>query len=173
MSDINIFDVSVGVYIGGVIALINLLKKAALQPDAATLPSARLIDDMKPLSFQVQSVSNTVSRSLKRLMGIDVEEWEDNETTMEELIVRAEKTLAMLKSINPKTLEGKETAMVGIRGGQLPGKQFILGFAMPSLFFHLQTAYAILRMKGVPLGKADCVEPFEPFQRDLFERIGA
>jgi hypothetical protein len=78
MSDINIYDVSVGVYIGGVTVLINILKKAALQPDAATLPSARLIDDMQPLSFQVQSVSNTVSKLLKRLLGTDVEAWEDN-----------------------------------------------------------------------------------------------
>jgi hypothetical protein len=160
MSDLNIYDVSVGTYIGGLTVLVNILKKAALQPDADTLPSARLIDDMKPLSFQVQSVSNTVSRSLTRLMETKVESWEDNETTMEQLIERAEKTLALLESIDPETLEGKEKTTVELPVGKMTGKQFILGFGMPNLFFHLQMAYAILRMKGVPLGKDDYLGPW-------------
>lgn len=160
MSDIKIYDISVGTYIGGLKVLVNILKKAALQPDADTFPSARLIDDMNPLSFQVQSVSNTVSRSLKRLMETDVESWEDNETTMDQLIERAEKTLALLESIDPKTLEGRENTVVKVAGEEITGKQFILGFGMPNLFFHLQTAYAILRMKGVPLGKDDYLGPW-------------
>jgi hypothetical protein len=79
---------------------------------------------------------------------------------MEQLIARAEKTLALLKSIDPKMLEEKETTIVKLPIGQLTGKQFIFGFGMPNLFFHLQTAYAILRLKGVPLGKVDDLEPW-------------
>ncbi|KAH8674265.1 hypothetical protein BX600DRAFT_457277 [Xylariales sp. PMI_506] len=155
MSEVNIYDISVGTYIGGVTVLVNILKKAALQPDADTLPSASLIEDMLPLSFQVQSVSNTVCGSLKRLLKTDIQMWEDKETTMEQLIERAENTLALLKNIDPKTLEGAEKNICKVAGEELTGRQFILGFAMPNLFFHLQTAYAILRMKGVPLGKDD------------------
>jgi hypothetical protein len=163
MSDINIYDVSVGTYIGGVTALANILKKAALQADADTLPSTSLVSDMKPLNFNVQSVSNVVTQSLQRLMGTNLEAWEDDETTMEHLIARAEKTLAMLKRIDPKALEGKETAVFNFSFGQLTGKQFIFNFGVPSFFFHLQTVYAILRMKGVPLGKADFMDPFNRF----------
>ncbi|KUJ23681.1 uncharacterized protein LY89DRAFT_168 [Mollisia scopiformis] len=161
MSDIDIYDVSVGTYMAGVTSLVNILKKAALQPDADTLPSAKLIDDMQPLSFQVQSVSNTVSKSLKWVIGTEVESWEDNETTMEQLIERVEKTLAMLKSIDPKALEGRESAEIKLSHGTFTGKQFIFSFGMPSFFFHLQTAYAILRMKGVQIGKADYMDSFK------------
>lgn len=159
MSDINIYDISVGVYIAGVTALVSILQKAASEPLADTLPSARLIEDMKPLSFHVQSVSNTVCKSLKKLIG-PVEEWEDNETSMEQLSERAVRTLAMLKAIQPKILEGKETITVAHPYGRMNGKQFILGFGIPSFFFHLQTAYSILRMHGVPLGKADFMDCF-------------
>lgn len=159
MSDMNIYDISVGVYINAVTTLIHILKKAALQPDATDLPSARLISDMQPLSFQVQSVSNNAVKSLKRL-GLDVSMFEDNETTMKQLISRSEKTLSLLESIDPATLEGKETATVSLPGGSLTGKQIILGWPMPNIFFHLQAAYCILRMKGVPLGKQDYLDPW-------------
>lgn len=160
MSEVGIYDISVGTYIAGLTVLVNILKKAALQPDADTLPSASLTEDMLPLSFQVQSVSNTVSISLKRLLKTDIQSWEDNETTMGQLIARAENTLALLKNIDPKSLEGAEKNVCKVAGEELTGRQFILGFAMPNLFFHLQTAYAILRMKGVPLGKDDYLGPW-------------
>ncbi|KAK5997075.1 hypothetical protein PT974_02427 [Cladobotryum mycophilum] len=149
MSSIDIYDISVLVYIKGVTVLIDILKKA-------------LIDDMLPLSFHVQSMSNTATKSLKKLMETDIEGWEDNETTMEQLIARAEKTLALLEGIDPKALEGRETTTVNMPMGQLSGKQFIFGFGfgMPNFFFHLQNTYAILRMKGVPLGKADYLTPW-------------
>ncbi|KAK2603834.1 hypothetical protein QQS21_003958 [Conoideocrella luteorostrata] len=160
MSDINIYDISVGMYIKGVSVLIGILKKAALHPNADTLPSASLIDDMKPLTFQVQSVSNTVTISLKKLLQTDIKRWEDDETTMGQIMARAEKTLALLQEIDPKALEGRETTKIKMPGGLISGKQFVLGFALPNLFFHLQTAYAILRMKGVPLGKDDYLDPW-------------
>jgi uncharacterized protein len=160
MSEITIYDISVGTYMKGLKVLIGILNKAALQPDADQLPSASLIEDMKPLSFQVQSVSNTVSASLKRLLKVEIQAWEDNETTMEQLIERAENTLTLLKNLDPKTLEGAENNVCKVAGGELTGRQFILDYAMPNLFFHLQTAYAILRMKGVPLGKNDYLGPW-------------
>jgi hypothetical protein len=108
----------------------------------------------------VQSVSHTVSRSLERILKTDFQSWEDNETTMEQLIERAENTLALLKNLDPKILEGAEKNICSVRGEDMTGRQFMLGFGMPTLFFHLQTAYAILRMNGVPLGKDDYMEPW-------------
>lgn len=162
MANINIYDVSVKTYIGSITVLINILKKAASHPSAATFPAATLIVDMKPLSFHVQSCSNTVTKSLRRLIGSDIQDWEDNETTMEELILRAEKTLTLLETIDPKTLKGKEGVKhdLPLPYGQMNGKQYIFAFGMPNMFFHLQTTYAILRMQGVPLGKADYIAPY-------------
>lgn len=161
MSEITIYDSSVGLFTRGVTTLVDILKKAQLQPEASTFPTAKLIDDMKPLSFQVESAVKTISRSMKRVADIDVETAECNEMSMEELIAFAEKTLAVLKSIEPKALEGKEATKIELSFGTFTGKQFIFGFGIPSFFFHLQTAYAILRMKGVPLGKADYLDPFK------------
>jgi hypothetical protein len=164
MSEVTIYDSSVGLFIGGLTSLISILKKAQLQPDASTFPSAKLIDDMKPLSFQVESAIKTISRCMARAAAIDVETVECNEMNMEELIAFAEKTLQKLKSIEPKSLEGKEATKIELSLGTFTGKQFIFGFGIPSFFFHWQTAYAILRMKGVPVGKADYMDPFKaPF----------
>lgn len=165
MSDINIYDVSVGVFTKAAAALINLLKKAMEHPDAATFPSATLIEDMKPLSFHVQSVSNTMTKSMKILKATEEKVFEDNETTMEQLLERAENVLAYLKGIKPEALEGIEDVIVQTKS-QRTGKQFILSMGIPSMFFHLQTVYSILRMKGVPLGKDDYMGPWDgPWDR--------
>ena len=160
MSGISIYDITVGTYISGFKVLLHILKKAAAQPDAETLPSASLIDDMRPLSFQVQTASNIVSASLTRLLETNIQSWDDNETTMEQLIERAENTLALLQNMDPKTLDGAEKKTFDTAGQALTGRQLVLGFTLPNFFFHVQTAYSILRMKGVPLGKDDYMGPW-------------
>ena len=156
MSTITIYDTSVGVFIGATKVLAGILKKAMDDPNADSFPSASLIDDMKPLNFHVESVLKTVSRALDKL-GIDFSPAEEKEATMQQLLDRTENALRELESIDPKALDGKEAATVAMPGqsGNVTGKQFVLGLALPNVFFHLQTTYAILRMKGVPLGKAD------------------
>jgi uncharacterized protein len=160
MTDISIYDISAHHYIGALTVLTNILKKAALQPDAVTFPSATLIEDMKPLAFHVQSVTKTVTRSLSRLLESEVQAWEDTETTMDELIKRADECLAMLQGLDAAAFVGKEETFISLPAGKLSGKQFILGFGVPNIYFHLNMVYAILRMKGVPLGKADYLEPW-------------
>ncbi|ETS83082.1 hypothetical protein PFICI_04958 [Pestalotiopsis fici W106-1] len=160
MADVNIYDISAHHYIGALTVLVDILKKAAQQPDASTFPDATLIADMKPLTFHVQSVTKTVSRSLSRLLETEVQAWEDTETTMEELIQRAEACLAMLRGLDPATFVGKEKTVISLPAGEFVGKQFILGFGVPNIYFHLNMVYAILRMKGVPLGKADYLSPW-------------
>lgn len=160
MTDISIYDISAHHYIGALTVLNNILKKAMLQPDAYSFPSATLIEDMKPLAFHVQSVTKTVTRSLSRLLESEVQAWEDTETTMEELVRRAEECLAMLQGLDPAAFAGREKTMISLPGGTLSGKQFLLGFGVPNIYFHLNMVYAILRMKGVPLGKADYLDPW-------------
>lgn len=161
MSDISIYNVSVGVFTRGTIVLIDLLKKATQHSDADSFPSATLIEDMKPLSFHVQSVWNTANRSLKRFGIADTEDWEDeNPVTMAELIERAERLKAFLDAIDPAALAGKDKMEMKVMGEMGTGKLFILSLGMPNFFFHLQTVYSILRMKGVPLGKEDYLGPW-------------
>lgn len=104
---VSMYDISVGVYTSGITSLIAILKKAAESPEAATLPAAKLSEDMKDLTFNVQSACNTVTRSLKRYVPTKVEAaltWEDNEVTIQDLQGRAEKTLELLKGIDAKLL---------------------------------------------------------------------
>ncbi len=162
MDGLTIYDISIGVYKNGLTVLLGILDKAAQHPKAATLASASLIDDMKPLTFQVQSVSNTVTKSLRKLLDDDpeIKDWEDNETTLEQAIERARKTLDLVESIDPERLKGRDVSMVKIKSGDITGRKWILGFTMPNFFFHLQTAYAILRAAGVDLGKDDYAAPW-------------
>lgn len=162
---LSVYDTSILTFIRGTRALLSMLKKASESADAASLPSAKLVDDMKPLTFQIQAASNTAKKAVWRLSGVDTEAWEDNEETLDQLIARCQKTLDLLKSVDPKQLEGKESAMVELALGsagtkELVGKDYVLTYAVPNFFFHFQTAYAILRMKGVPLGKFDYLGPF-------------
>lgn len=161
MSDISIYNVSVGVFTRGTVVLIDLLNKAAQHSDAASFPSATLIEDMKPLSFHVKSVWNTANLSLKRF-GIDgTETWEDEEpVTLAQLIEHAEKLKAFLDGIKPAQLGGKDKMEMKVLGEAGTGKRFILSLGMPNFFFHLQTVYSILRMKGVALGKDDYLTPW-------------
>lgn len=161
---ISIFDVSVNLYTKGVTALVGILQKASTHADAETFPSARLIDDMEPLTFQVAAVSDLVVRSLRKMLGnAELRDFEEPMSTMEDLIERAEQTLTLLKGIDAETCEGRESMQIDLPlpMGPMPGKQLVLGIVLPNFFFHLQTAYAILRMKGVPLGKEDYIAPFK------------
>ncbi|KAJ3492734.1 hypothetical protein NLG97_g5178 [Lecanicillium saksenae] len=161
MSDISIYNVSVGVFTRGTVVLADLLKKAAQHPNADSFPSATLIEDMKPLSFHVQSVWNTANLSLKRFGIENTETWDDeNLATMAELIERAEKLKAFLDGINPAEMQDKDKIEMKVMGEMRTGRHFILSLGMPNFFFHLQTVYSILRMKGVPLGKEDYLGPW-------------
>ncbi|TQV92390.1 hypothetical protein V2A60_007082 [Cordyceps javanica] len=161
MSDISLYNVSVGVFTRGTIVLIDLLNKATQHKDADSFPSATLIEDMKPLNFHVQSVWNTANLSLKRFGINSMEVWEDEgPVTMAELIGRAEKLKGFLDSVQPGEMEGKEKMEMKGMGKMSTGKRFILSLGMPNFFFHLQTVYSILRMKGVPLGKEDYLTPW-------------
>lgn len=165
MAGLSVYDTNIVLLRRGMTTLANILKKAAEHPDAASFPDAKLCEDMLPLTFQVQTASNTAKKSVSRLTGEEAEVWEDNEKTLDELIARCEKTVALLKAVDPKKVEGKETATVELSLGpagtkQLSGKDYVLTYAVPNFFFHLQTAYSILRMKGVPLGKRDYLGTF-------------
>ena len=119
------------------------------------LAASRLAPDMLPLSFQVQSATDRVKFLLARLTAQTPPSWEDNETTLEQLRARIQKALQYLGTFSEADLAGKEGGSVTIRDKQVPALEHALYNAIPQIFFHITTAYAILRHNGVPIGKSD------------------
>lgn len=126
---------------------------------AGVLPASRLIADMFPLSRQVQIATDHAKGAAARLAGVDVPKYEDNEQTIEELQARIAKTLAFLETFRAAQIDGSEereivlTMSIGER--KFKGTDYLLGFALPNFYFHMVTAYAILRQNGVDVGKRD------------------
>ena len=129
--------------------------------DPAELIGSRLAPDMLPFSKQVQIATDHAKGAIARLAGRDVPKFEDTESTVAELKARLAKTMAFIDSVEPVELEGSEDRQVTLRiaGREMSftGRQYLQNFALPNFYFHVTTAYAILRHKGVPLGKADYI----------------
>ena len=119
---------------------------------------------MLPLVRQVQIATDTAKFGAARLAGVESPRFEDVETTFAELFARLDAVAAYLGTFDQKALEGSEDRVVTLSSrsrGELTfnGSGYLLGFALPNLFFHVTTAYAILRHNGVPLGKQDYLGP--------------
>ena len=127
--------------------------------DTSVLVGARLAPDMLPFSKQIQLTSDFAKNSMARLAGIDPPKFEDNETTMEELLARVKKTLEYIDTVPATALEGSETRDIRIplrdRTVEFKGLQFLQHWALPNFFFHFVTAYNLLRHNGVDIGKKD------------------
>ena len=114
---------------------------------------------MAALPFQIQSASDHAKNSVARVAGVDLVSMPDNETTFEELQARIKKTIDFLKTLPEDSMDGKEEKeiVMKFKRGELvfTAKSYILDFVLPNFYFHLTTAYDILRHKGVPLEKWD------------------
>lgn len=125
----------------------------------ATVLNARLALDMLPFSKQIQLVSDTAKGVAARLGGVENPSYADEETTFADLHDRLQKTIDFVKSVDAAGFAGSETREVVLkfpnRMIEFKGLDYLTGFALPNLFFHVTTAYAILRHSGVPLGKSD------------------
>ncbi len=123
------------------------------------LLGCRLYPDMLPLSRQVQLATDHGRNSVARLAGMESLKLENTETTIEQLKARIARSLAFIRAIDPANLAGSEERIVTYpqRGQdvQTPGGQYFLHVAMPNFFFHVTTAYDILRHNGVDIGKRD------------------
>lgn len=114
---------------------------------------------MLPLARQVQIASDAAKGTGARLAGLEVPSYADTETTFDELQARIARTVEFLEGIREEQLDGAEERNVTlkVRGQEISfnGRDFLFGFALPNFFFHVTTAYAILRHNGVELGKMD------------------
>ena len=161
---LSMYDVSVPVFIRALTNLSAILEKGAAHAkaqgmDAAELIQTRLIADMDPLPAQIQCASDAAKGCAARLAGLETPSFPDTEATFPELQERIAKTIGYLKTIRPEQFEGSETRTVELKLRHGPitfdGKNYLLGFALPNFYFHVTTAYDILRHKGVQIGKMD------------------
>jgi hypothetical protein len=156
-------DASIGVFVRAFTALSRILDKAAAHAEAkkidpAAFVQARLFPDMLPLVRQVQIASDTAKGAGARLAQVDVPSYPDTEATFAELQARIAKTVAFLRGLDATRFAGSEDRTITLkldRERTFSGRDYLLNFALPNFFFHVTTAYAILRHNGVEIGKPD------------------
>ena len=149
----------------GLNALSGLLDKAeayadARQIDPAVLLNARLFPDMFAFTRQAQIVCDVAKNGGARLAGIEVPKYEDNEQTLADLRGRVGKTLAFVRTLDARAIDAAGEREIAFPLGpqntaRMPGADYLNHFVLPNFYFHLSTAYGILRHSGVEVGKRD------------------
>jgi len=161
---LTMYQASVPVFIKMLNNLSAIIGKAAAHAegkkiDQSVFINARLSPDMFAFARQVQIATDTAKGCIARLAGNEVPNYADTETTFSELQDRIRTTVVFLQSFKPEQIDGSEdnTITLKLRGNPVvfTGKNNLLGFALPNFFFHITTAYAILRHNGVDIGKSD------------------
>jgi hypothetical protein len=132
---------------------------AARKYDPTALTTYRLAPDMLPLTRQVLIACDAAKNGVARLSGVEAPKFDDKEATFAELRERIQKTLAYLETVPAASLDGNEekevTFPVGPNTRTMKGQAYLTTWVLPNFFFHITTAYNILRHNGVELGKAD------------------
>ncbi|HEY6721225.1 MAG TPA: DUF1993 family protein [Burkholderiales bacterium] len=127
--------------------------------EPAVLINSRLYPDMFALARQVQIACDTAKGAAARLAGVEVPKHEDTEQTVAELKDRIAKTIAFVETLKPAQIDGSEEKNIHLKLGSREvdwkGMQYLLGFVLPNFYFHVATAYNILRHNGVEVGKRD------------------
>jgi hypothetical protein len=133
---------------------------AARKFDPDVLLQARLAPNMLPFVVQVRIACDAAKNGTARLAGIEAPKIEDNETTLAELQARIAKTLDYLNTLQTSQIDGREDIAITFPVGRdatrtMQGEAYLKHFVLPNFFFHVTTAYALLRHNGVDLGKLD------------------
>ena len=158
------FDSSVPVFVHFLKSLSAILKKAeehcaAKKIDPAVMISQRLYPDMLALARQVQIAADVAKAAGARLAGIEVPSFADDEKTFPELQARIAKTIDFLSTLTKSQFEGAARRTISFKAGtrdfSFPGAAYLETWAKPNFFFHITTAYNILRHNGLEIGKSD------------------
>jgi hypothetical protein len=166
---ISMYLASVPPFLRALTNLRAILEKAAAHAEAKkiapeVLVNARLYSDMLPLSRQVQIATDNAKGAASRLAGLEPPKYEDNESTFPELMARIDMTIALLKTLKPEQINGSEdkTITLPMRDKTLTfkGMPYLLDNVLPNFYFHIVTAYAILRHNGLEIGKQDFLGKF-------------
>jgi len=158
------YQASVPVFVRALTSLADVLAKAEAHAaekkiEPTVLMASRLYPDMFPLSKQVQIAADAAKGGAARLAQQTPPAYEDNETTLGELAERCRKTVAYLQTLKPEQIDGSEERTVTWKTRHaeksMQGMPYLLHHVIPNLYFHVTTAYDILRPNGVELGKSD------------------
>jgi len=161
---LNIFDAAILPLIHTLKSLSHILNKGEEHADAKKIEhtvflNARLFPDMYPLTRQIQIATDMSKGAAARFAIVDIPKYEDDETTFEQLQTRIAKTIAFIESIAPTQLTDAEKRDITITVRKIElkftGQDYLLKWVMPNVYFHVTTAYNILRHNGVELGKPD------------------
>lgn len=163
---ISMYAASAPVFKQILTSLSNILDKAeahvtAKKIDPNALLQARLYPDMLPFIRQVQIACDFSKNTVARLAGAEVPKHEDTEQTFAELKARIATVLAIVESFSPAQIDGSEDRDITTTGGSttrhFKGQVYLLNYALPHFYFHVTTAYALLRHNGVEIGKKDYI----------------
>ncbi len=145
--------------------LSHILTKAeqfveAKKIDPTELTARRLSPDRFPFPRQVLIACDAVKNGVARISGVEAPKFEDTETTLAQLQERIQKTLAFIATVPASALDGTENKEITFPAGPgktrtLKGQDYLTGWMLPNMYFHITTAYAILRHNGVEVGKID------------------
>jgi len=161
---ISMYQASVPLFVNILGNLSRILDRAQAHVDAKKLdPTAltdyRLFPDMLPMKSQVQIACDTAKGVVARLAGVEIPVHEDTEKSLAELKARIAKAVAFIQTVKPQQIDGTEDKEIVIKRGETEvrytGMQFLLGRALPNFYFHVTTAYNILRHNGIEIGKRD------------------
>jgi len=163
----GMYEASVPVFVKSLSNMRSWLDKAAQEKSDAALMEARLAPDMRPLPAQYQMASDSAKNALARLTGTEAPSMPDTEQNFAELKDRCDWTIRYLEEFDAGALAGSEEREVKIifpngMGYRFTGSEYLTGFALPNFYFHVTTAYAILRNAGVQLGKPDFLQHLGP-----------
>ena len=160
----TIYDASIPTMIRALSNLSKIMDKAVAQAKAQDIPlstllEARLAPDMHPFPRQIQIASDAAKGAAARLANIEAPAMADTETTFPELQARIAKTIDFLKSVSADKIVGAEDREIVMKFPQgemkFSGRDYLNHFALPNFFFHVTTAYGLLRHKGITIGKMD------------------
>ena len=159
----DLYTFSVPVFLRGHAVLSELLRKgeahaAHYKITPSALLTARLFPDMFPLTGQVQAACDTAKRATARLVGVEPPRFDDNEATFEELYARIQRTSEFVDKFQADAFRNADSKIeLKMSAGvvNLTAEEYLTRFALPNFYFHVTTAYDILRHNGVTLGKRD------------------
>jgi uncharacterized protein len=161
---LSMFDASVPVFVRRLTSLLAIIEKArahceARNIDEKILASSRLFPDMLPFTSQVNIACDTVKFAASRLAGVDAPKHEDNQVSLADSAARIRSVLEFLAIFHAEQINGSEEKDISIpmRAGpiQMKGQAYLLEFVLPNFYFHMTTAFALLRHNGVEIGKKD------------------
>jgi len=160
----QLYDLTIPAFLRGFASMAAFLEKGRAHADEhgiahEDLLQARLIEDMHPLIYQVQRASDAAKLFTVRVAQVENVPMADEETSFADLQARITRTTDFLKSVPAEAINGREADEITItlpqRTLHFTGLDYATGFALPNFYFHETMTYALLRMKGVPIGKRD------------------